>query len=45
MKRADTKKNASATAARTGQKVSQYGLQLLEKQKIKAYYGILERQL
>ncbi len=44
LKRVDTKKNAAATAARTGQKVSQYGLQLLEKQKIKAYYGILERQ-
>ena len=43
LKRTDTKKS-SATAARTGQKVSQYGLQLLEKQKIKAYYGILERQ-
>ena len=43
LKRADTKKNA-ASAARTGQKVSQYGLQLMEKQKIKAYYGILERQ-
>ncbi len=28
-----------------GKKVSEYGLQLLEKQKIKAYYGILERQL
>ena len=25
-------------------KVSDYGLQLLEKQKIKAYYGVLERQ-
>ena len=44
LKRTDTKKNAAAAAARTGQKVSQYGLQLLEKQKIKAYYGILERQ-
>ncbi|MBQ2617269.1 MAG: 30S ribosomal protein S4 [Synergistaceae bacterium] len=44
LKRTDSKKNASANAARTGQKVSQYGLQLLEKQKIKAYYGILERQ-
>ncbi len=43
LKRADTKKNAAASV-RTGQKVSQYGLQLLEKQKIKAYYGILERQ-
>ena len=44
LKRTDSKKNASAATARTGQKVSQYGLQLLEKQKIKAYYGILERQ-
>ena len=44
LKRADTKKNAAASAARAGQKVSQYGLQLMEKQKIKAYYGILERQ-
>lgn len=26
-------------------KVSEYGLQLIEKQKIKAYYGIFERQL
>lgn len=40
MKRVDSKK----TVARGGQKVSEYGLQLLEKQKIKAYYGILERQ-
>ncbi len=41
----DSKKASSAvTAARTGQKISQYGLQLMEKQKIKAYYGILERQ-
>ena len=39
MKRVDTKKSA-----RGGQKVSEYGLQLLEKQKIKAYYGIMERQ-
>ena len=44
LKRSDVKKNAAATAARAGQKVSQYGLQLMEKQKIKAYYGILERQ-
>ncbi len=43
MKRSDPKK-AAAVSARTGQKISQYGLQLLEKQKIKAYYGILERQ-
>lgn len=30
--------------SRTGRKTSEYGLQLLEKQKIKAYYGILEKQ-
>jgi len=40
MKRVDSKK-----PTRGGQKVSEYGLQLLEKQKIKAYYGIMERQL
>ncbi|MDR2529185.1 MAG: 30S ribosomal protein S4 [Synergistaceae bacterium] len=39
LKRLDGKK-----PARGGQKVSEYGLQLLEKQKIKAYYGIMERQ-
>jgi len=39
MKRVDPKK-----PVRTGQKVSQYALQLMEKQKIKAYYGILEKQ-
>ncbi len=39
MKRMDDK------AARGGKKISEYGLQLLEKQKLKAYYGILERQL
>ncbi|MBQ6773044.1 MAG: 30S ribosomal protein S4 [Synergistaceae bacterium] len=44
LKRLDTKKSSANAAARTGQKVSQYGLQLMEKQKIKAYYGILERQ-
>ncbi|MDR2947465.1 MAG: 30S ribosomal protein S4 [Candidatus Adiutrix sp.] len=27
-----------------GRKSSEYGLQLLEKQKVKAYYGIMERQ-
>lgn len=31
--------------AKGGKKISEYGLQLLEKQKLKAYYGILERQL
>ena len=39
MKRMDDK------PARGGKKISEYGLQLMEKQKIKAYYGILERQL
>jgi len=29
---------------RAGKKTSEYGLQLMEKQKIKAYYGVLERQ-
>jgi small subunit ribosomal protein S4 len=29
---------------RAGKKTSEYGLQLMEKQKIKAYYGLLERQ-
>ena len=40
LKRVDSKKNMRGG----NQKVSEYGLQLLEKQKIKAYYGILERQ-
>ncbi|MDR3353853.1 MAG: 30S ribosomal protein S4 [Synergistaceae bacterium] len=31
-------------AGRAGKKTSEYGLQLMEKQKIKAYYGVLERQ-
>lgn len=44
LKGSDPKKASAAASARTGQKVSQYGLQLMEKQKIKAYYGILERQ-
>lgn len=39
---------AMARAAREnyrgGKKLSNYGLQLLEKQKLKAYYGILEKQ-
>ena len=33
-----------AKGARGPKKMSDYGLQLLEKQKIKAYYGVLERQ-
>lgn len=40
LKRVDSKK----TVRGGSQKISEYGLQLLEKQKIKAYYGILERQ-
>ena len=39
MKRMDDK------PVRGGKKISEYGLQLMEKQKLKAYYGILERQL
>jgi small subunit ribosomal protein S4 len=30
--------------SRTGKKLSNYGMQLLEKQKIKAYYGLFEKQ-
>ncbi|CUH94643.1 30S ribosomal protein S4 B [Propionispora sp. 2/2-37] len=30
--------------ARAGRRLSEYGLQLLEKQKIKAYYGLLDKQ-
>ena len=33
-----------AKGARPAKKMSDYGLQLLEKQKIKTYYGVLERQ-
>ena len=36
---------ANAPAFKKTHKVSEYGLQLIEKQKVKAYYGILERQL
>lgn len=39
LKRGEGKNNQ-----RGGRKVSEYGLQLLEKQKVKAYYGIMERQ-
>lgn len=38
-------KRANNAAFRKKKKVSEYSLQLTEKQKIKAYYGILERQL
>ena len=33
------------TTVKRNKKMSEYGKQLLEKQKIKAYYGIFERQL
>lgn len=33
------------TTVKRSKKMSEYGKQLLEKQKIKAYYGIFERQL
>ena len=36
---------ANAPAFKKKHKISEYGLQLIEKQKIKAYYGILEHQL
>lgn len=38
-------KRAEAPAFNKRRKVSEYGLQLTEKQKVKAYYGILEKQL
>ena len=38
-------KRADAPAFTKRRKVSQYALQLTEKQKVKAYYGILEKQL
>ncbi len=36
---------ANAPAFRKTHKTSEYGLQLIEKQKVKAYYGIMEKQL
>jgi len=36
---------ANDPAFKKTKKISEYGLQLIEKQKVKAYYGILERQL
>lgn len=38
-------KRADAPAFNKRKKQSEYGLQLTEKQKVKAYYGILERQM
>ena len=37
-------KRGEGKMQRGGRKVSEYGLQLMEKQKVKAYYGIMERQ-
>ncbi|MGP1369096.1 MAG: 30S ribosomal protein S4 [Treponema sp.] len=36
---------ANAPAFKRTHKISEYGQQLIEKQKVKAYYGILEKQL
>ena len=36
---------ANDPAFKKTKKTSEYGLQLIEKQKVKAYYGIMERQL
>jgi small subunit ribosomal protein S4 len=36
---------ANDPAFKKTHKTSEYGLQLIEKQKVKAYYGIMERQL
>ncbi|MCR5607099.1 MAG: 30S ribosomal protein S4 [Treponema sp.] len=38
-------KRANSPAFKRTHKISEYGLQLIEKQKIKAYYGIMEKQL
>ena len=38
-------KRIDTPAFRKTHKISEYGKQLIEKQKIKAYYGIMERQL
>lgn len=38
-------KRIDAPAFKKTHKISEYGKQLIEKQKIKAYYGIMERQL
>ncbi|WP_425446922.1 30S ribosomal protein S4 [Dethiothermospora halolimnae] len=38
-------KRAKPGMSRRDRKLSDYGLQLLEKQKLKAYYGVLEKQM
>lgn len=35
---------ATSTNSRAGKKLSDYGTQLLEKQRLRAYYGVLEKQ-
>lgn len=37
-------KRAGKTSSRGSGKISNYGMQLLEKQKLRAYYGVLEKQ-
>ena len=37
-------KKSNRTSARAGKKVSEYGLQLREKQKAKRFYGVQETQ-
>jgi len=37
-------KRADRTNARDGKKLSSYGTQLLEKQRLRAYYGVMEKQ-
>ena len=37
-------KKSNRNSARAGKKVSEYGLQLREKQKVRRYYGVLEKQ-
>ncbi len=37
-------KRASRDNARDGKKLSSYGTQLLEKQRLRAYYGVMEKQ-
>ncbi len=37
-------KRATRENSREGKKLSNYGKQLLEKQKIRSYYGVLEKQ-
>lgn len=37
-------KRADRNNARDGKKLSSYGMQLLEKQRLRAYYGVMEKQ-